>query len=508
MSRRRQRSRWPGAFVWAALVGSLPGVVLAGPEKSGSPDGGAPAAAASLASSTTSKPTAAVAAPTESAPARKDAASAESAPAAASAPPSATPTPTPTPTPTTAPTPPTTPPSTPLKPPELPQVKEAAPKESARPSSRRDRDKERKKSGRPLKSVPLDVILEAQNRGLDIARRYAQLLLSQRYDEARLMHEEEGGRRPDWINLSNAVHGFAETHGSPTHIDHTLLAHTGAELTTYFFVGRYADGSELPVRVAIDHSGNVSGAGVGPDAVPARRKRYDRNDHYKTRTELSLPFAGVFTATNATLGPGNGHYLNANQRFAIDFLIVEEVEPGKRKSYRERGQKNTDHFAYGLEVLAPADGVVVQAVDGIQDNPPGVVDVYYRLGNSVVLQLGNGEYAHLCHLMQGSVMVRPGDRVTRGQPIARVGNSGNTTGPHLHFQLTDGPLISHSASLPAYFRSVQKDGKLLVDYLPQSGDRLSNPPGSLVAPLPLSATQKSAAVSRSGSDSTAISAVN
>ncbi len=179
-----------------------------------------------------------------------------------------------------------------------------------------------------------------------------------------------------------------------------------------------------------------------------------------------------WTVSNASPNPSNGHFLNANQRFAIDFYITEE-EGGKRKSHRERGKQNADYFAFGQEVLAPADGTVLQVVDGVPDNTPGQTDVYYRIGNTVVLSLGNGEYAHLCHLQNGSTRVRPGDQVRRGQVLARCGNSGNSTSPHLHFQLTDGPLFSHSASLPAYFKNVLKSGTLTDLVLPMSGDRLA-----------------------------------
>jgi len=330
------------------------------------------------------------------------------------------------------------------------------------------------KSGKPQRASFPDVILEAQNQLQGIARRYAQLLVSRRFDEARQMHEEEGGRRPDWASLRAAISAFLDVHGAPRSVEQNLVTYSGAELTTFFFTALFADSSELPIRVAVDHWGHVAGAGVGSEVIPAQKKRYDRNDAYKTRTVMSLPFAGEWTASNATLAPGNGHYLNANQRFAIDFFITSEVEPGKRKSYRDSGKQNTDYFAYGQDVLAPADAVVVQVVDGVPDNAPGQTDVYYRLGNTVVLSFENGEYAYLCHLMPGSMRVRPGDRVQRGQVLAKCGNSGNSTGPHLHFQLTDGPQISHAASLPAYFRNVRKNGALLLEALPQSGDRLAN----------------------------------
>lgn len=316
--------------------------------------------------------------------------------------------------------------------------------------------------------------LEHQNSLQSVARRYAQLLFSRRFDEAFLLHDEVGGRRPNWASLRGATSSFLDAHGEPSGVEQSIALSIGAELTSFFFTARFRDGAELPLRVAIDYWGHVSGAAVGAEIVPAMRQRYDRNDAYKTRTNLSLPFAGAWMASNATLGPGNGHYLNANQRFAIDFLRTEEIEPGKRKTSRPPSKQNSDYFSFGQDILAPADGLVIQAVDGIPDNTPGQVDVYYRLGNTVVLSFENGEFAYLCHLMMGSVRVRPGDRVQRGQVLAKCGNSGNSTAPHLHFQLTDAPSITYSTSLPAYFQNVKRHGSVVNDVLPQSGDRLEN----------------------------------
>jgi murein DD-endopeptidase MepM/ murein hydrolase activator NlpD len=73
------------------------------------------------------------------------------------------------------------------------------------------------------------------------------------------------------------------------------------------------------------------------------------------------------------------------------------------------------------------------------------------LGNHLVLDLGDGVYAALAHLRRGSLRVRPGDRVTAGQQLAACGNSGNSTEPHLHFQLMDHPSVLLAAGLPMRF---------------------------------------------------------
>jgi murein DD-endopeptidase MepM/ murein hydrolase activator NlpD len=118
--------------------------------------------------------------------------------------------------------------------------------------------------------------------------------------------------------------------------------------------------------------------------------------------------------------------------------------------------------------MAPAAGTVVRAHDRERDHwsrtsPAAMcyllVEGMVRellgpgriLGNHLVLDLGGGVYAALAHLRRGSVRVRPGDRVAAGQPLAECGNSGNSSEPHLHFQLMDHPSVLLAAGLPLRF---------------------------------------------------------
>jgi murein DD-endopeptidase MepM/ murein hydrolase activator NlpD len=85
-------------------------------------------------------------------------------------------------------------------------------------------------------------------------------------------------------------------------------------------------------------------------------------------------------------------------------------------------------------VLAPADAVVTFVLDGRPDQMIGSTDRRYQSGNNVVIGIGGGRYLLMGHLSPGSIQVKVGDQVTLGQQIAKVGNSGNTTEPHLHIQ--------------------------------------------------------------------------
>lgn len=115
------------------------------------------------------------------------------------------------------------------------------------------------------------------------------------------------------------------------------------------------------------------------------------------------------------------------------------------------------YHAYGAEVRAVADATVVRVKDGLPDNIPRTaagfetavpVTMETVAGNSVVLDLGDGQYAYYAHLKPGSIRVRTGDRVRRGEVLGAIGNSGDAREPHLHFQVANGPDILASEGLP------------------------------------------------------------
>ena len=139
------------------------------------------------------------------------------------------------------------------------------------------------------------------------------------------------------------------------------------------------------------------------------------------------------------------------QRFAIDFNQLDaQNRPGVGDP-----KLPTSFPTFGQPVLAVADAKVVVAVDRYPDlkvdEPREEMTHESEGGNRVVLDLGNGRFAGYAHLQAGSVAVRPGDRVTRGQQIAKAGSSGTGGGPHLHFQVMDGPSILLADGLPYVF---------------------------------------------------------
>ena len=132
------------------------------------------------------------------------------------------------------------------------------------------------------------------------------------------------------------------------------------------------------------------------------------------------------------------------QRFAIDWNRYDD------QGIEQKGEAadNTTYSVYGQEVIAVADATVVKVIDGVaQNQPPNIApgvgfDPEQALGNSVVLALPGHLFATYAHMQPGSLKVKSGDQVRRGQLLGLVGNSGNATGPHLHFHLATGPGLS------------------------------------------------------------------
>ena len=127
------------------------------------------------------------------------------------------------------------------------------------------------------------------------------------------------------------------------------------------------------------------------------------------------------------------------QRFAIDWVKIDDANSTSHGDKRV----NDSYYAEGNDALAVADGRVVEVKDGIPENVPGLdsravpITLETIGGNHVILDIGGGYFAFYAHLEPGSLRVRPGERVKRGQVLGSVGNSGNSTEPHLHFHVSD-----------------------------------------------------------------------
>jgi murein DD-endopeptidase MepM/ murein hydrolase activator NlpD len=150
------------------------------------------------------------------------------------------------------------------------------------------------------------------------------------------------------------------------------------------------------------------------------------------------------------------------QRFGIDWIQLRpdgsrhEGDPKDNKNYR----------AYGNDALAVGDGIVSAVKDGIPENVPGATSRAVPItmdtigGNHVIVNLGDGVYAFYAHLQPGSIKVAIGDKVRRGQVLGLVGNSGNSTEPHLHFHLSDANSPLGCEGLPYAFTAFEVESRL------------------------------------------------
>ncbi len=139
------------------------------------------------------------------------------------------------------------------------------------------------------------------------------------------------------------------------------------------------------------------------------------------------------------------------QRFAVDW---EQVDDDGRIFVGERTDPRS-YRIHGAPVLAVADATVVAALDGLDEQVPGTypanLPVAQADGNFVVLDIGGGAHVLYAHLRPGSVAVRPGARVRRGDVLGAVGNSGNSVAPHLHLHVMDGPSALAANGIPYVF---------------------------------------------------------
>jgi hypothetical protein len=242
--------------------------------------------------------------------------------------------------------------------------------------------------------------------------------------------------------------------------------------------GRLADGAmvfpakcekgALDMQLVLDSRGLVAGLIFKP--------RADASDAapQKHQTQLSLPFKGrwlVFWGGDTK--ELNQHHDVPAQRFAFDFLGVDE----NGKTHRGDGAKNDDYFCFGREIYAPADGVILEAIDGVRDNQPGVMNRYSLVGNCVLVEHRTNEISVLAHFQRGSVAVKAGDLVKRGQLLGRCGNSGNSSEPHLHYHLQHSPIFQDALGIKVLFQQLGATtngrSETKTDYSPVKGDLIS-----------------------------------
>ncbi len=244
----------------------------------------------------------------------------------------------------------------------------------------------------------------------------------------------------------------------------TKLGALNLNVPTAVFPANFERGNWV-LSITLDTEGKIAGFQITapPTGKPKNTSR--------SRTKLILPFKGEWLVVWGGDTPElNQHQDAPNQRFAFDILKV----GGNGKTHGGDGAKNEDYYAFGQEITAPAGGVVTYVVDGVQDNKPGEANRLYVPGNLVIVKHANDEYSLFAHFKQNSIRVKVGDTVTTGQTIGLCGNSGNSSEPHLHFQIQNSSFFEDEASMKTFFEkiTVTHNGKIDVktNYSPVKGD--------------------------------------
>ncbi len=188
-----------------------------------------------------------------------------------------------------------------------------------------------------------------------------------------------------------------------------------------------------------------------PLAFPLRGETFVHDGHDLVAHHRRLDITGGMTTHFGI----TGNFM----RYAHDFVVTD----AQGKLFRTDGATPEDWHGYGAPVFASHDGVVHGMHDGMPDNRKGAPPPFDQaalmknlklfLGNHVLIDHGNGEYSLYAHLKQGSVAVKPGQRVARGERIGGMGMSGDAFLVHLHYQLQSGP--GFEEGLPAYFEGMR-----------------------------------------------------
>lgn len=216
---------------------------------------------------------------------------------------------------------------------------------------------------------------------------------------------------------------------------------------------------------------------------------------------VEFPLRGEWLSPNTPGRKIPSHGTNKlGTRYAYDFIQVDWERkglPAYRVSFLQYllGASVNEYYCWGKEIYAPCSGTIVKAENSYKERKrtkllsdmynayknahyfdPKKHDPGFVAGNYVIIENANNVYAALCHLQTGSIQVSVGQRVKKGEVIGKIGNSGNSFAPHLHFQLMDNSDISKAKGLPCVFEEYElfKDGRWVKvkNSIPKNKDRI------------------------------------
>ena len=182
-----------------------------------------------------------------------------------------------------------------------------------------------------------------------------------------------------------------------------------------------------------------------------------------------LPFWGEWIVSQGHEGKFTH---KGDWRHAYDFMLLDE----EMKTYSSNGLICENYHCYNKPVLAPADGIVEEIIDQIDDNEIGKPDTVNNWGNTIIIRHMPGLYSQLSHLRKGTFKVSKGDHVKRGDFLATCGNSGRSHQPHLHFQVQSSPKPgAKTLNYPISYYLQTNNGNTLTSFsIPAEGEIISD----------------------------------
>lgn len=236
---------------------------------------------------------------------------------------------------------------------------------------------------------------------------------------------------------------------------------------------RYANNTLLDMNLTLNAANMIIGIYFLP---PKDVKTGEGDPAVNNKTPVYLPFnprEKWYVFWGGTTEAQNYHNGTPQQKYAFDFLIKDE----NGRSFVGDGKQNIDYFAYGKQIFAAADGEVVEVVDGVTENAPGETNPFNATGNTIVIKVGEGEYLTYAHFKTYTIKVKAGEKVKKGQLLGLCGNSGNSTEPHLHFQMQNTAMMSQGTGIKIRFAKIMlydnKGPQIMQDYSPVKGEKVS-----------------------------------
>jgi len=227
------------------------------------------------------------------------------------------------------------------------------------------------------------------------------------------------------------------------------------------------EGSEVPAKVSthIAATRQIADKDGKPQPLPANypvAASYDFEGAVaspgRTATLIEPPLRGkgwvsvngccdIITSHRGAVMSVNGH-IRVPERFAIDWIKLDD----EKRMFTGDATKLESYAYFGAPVHSVADGVVVNLYDETDEQIPSEdakdINTANIGGNMLVIEIDDGVYAFYAHLQRGSLKFKLGDHVKAGDVVALLGNTGNSTAPHLHFHLMDGPSPLNANGLP------------------------------------------------------------